>query len=192
MFGGAGKPVHFPGSVDTRQDNTPPAQLPSPSSPVDLPLIDLSHDAVAADEGVFLDRQPLWFKLAGAAAALYGAYLIGWSNAEPAHGTVALVPSVRDIVSMAAPPSAIEPATAMAPAIAPPPVPPATTSRRLGSDEVREIQAKLEALGHDPGPVDGVFGPQTVAAVKRYEMATGREPTGAIDPRLLEQLRQEP
>jgi len=192
VFGRARKPVRFPGSVDGQQDNTPPAQLQAPSSPVDLPLVDLSHDAEAADEGVFLDRQPLWFKLAGAAAALYGAYLIGWSNAEPAHGTVALVPPARDIVSTAAPPSAIEPATAMTPSIAPPPVPPATTSRRLGNDEVREIQAKLEALGHDPGPVDGIFGPQTVAAVKRYELAVGREPTGAIDLRLLDRLRQEP
>jgi peptidoglycan hydrolase-like protein with peptidoglycan-binding domain len=38
-----------------------------------------------------------------------------------------------------------------------------TVSRRLGNDKVREIQAKLEALGHDPGPVDGIFGPQTVS-----------------------------
>ena len=60
------------------------------------------------------------------------------------------------------------------------------------NDEVREIQAKLESLGHDPGPVDGIFGPQTVSAVKRYEIAIGREPTGTIDLRLLERLRQEP
>jgi putative peptidoglycan binding protein len=184
--------VCFPGSADGEQDNTPPAKLPASASPLHLPLIDLSRDSEAADEGVFLDRQPWWLKLAGAAAALYGAYLIGWSNAEPAHGTVALVPPTREVTALAAPPSPSEPASVMAPSIAPPPVPPVTVSRRFGNDEVREIQAKLEALGYDPGPVDGIFGAQTVAAVKRYEIATGREPTGAIDQRLLERLRQEP
>ena len=101
------------------------------------------------------------------------------------------MPPAREIVAAAAPQSPIEPVSATVPAIAPPPVPPATVNRRFGNDEVREIQAKLESLGYDPGPVDGVFGPQTVSAVKRYEMAIGREPTGAVDQRLLERLRQE-
>jgi hypothetical protein len=174
--------VRFPGSADGQQDNTPPAQLPAPPPPVDLPLIDLSRDAEASDGGLFLDHQPLWFKLAGAAAALYGAYLIGWSNAEPAHGTVALPPPAREVATIAPPPPT-EPVTVAAPS---------TASRRIGNDEVREIQAKLESLGYEPGPVDGIFGPQTLAAVKRYEIAIGREPTGAIDQRLLERLRQEP
>jgi Putative peptidoglycan binding domain len=184
--------VRFPGSGDGLQDNTPPAKLPAPPQPLELPLIDLARDAEASDEGVFLDRQPLWFKLAGAVAALYGAYLIGWSNAEPAHGTVALQPPARAAAAMAPAPPPTEPATALASTIAPPPVAPSTTTRRLSNDEVREIQVKLEALGHDPGPVDGIFGPQTVAAVKRYEVATGRDPTGAIDLSLLERLRQGP
>ncbi len=64
--------------------------------------------------------------------------------------------------------------------------------RRLTNDEFREIQDKLSALGHDPGPVDGFFGPQTIAAVKRYEIAKGQEPTGSIDLRLLDRLRREP
>ena len=191
MFRQTRELVRFPGSGDGLQDNTPPAKLPALPPPVELPLIDLERDAEASDEGVFLDRQPLWFKLAGAAAALYGAYLIGWSNAEPAYGTAAQQPPAREVAAMAPAPPPTEPATALALAIAPPPVAPSTT-RRLGNDEVREIQAKLEALGHDPGPVDGIFGPQTVAAVKRYEVATGREPTGAVDLSLLERLRREP
>jgi len=189
--------VRFPGSGDAQQDNTPPATQPALPPALALPLIDLSRDPEDSDEGLFLDRQPMWFKLAGAVAALYGAYLIGWSNAEPAHGTVALQPPVREVSAIAPPPPPpTEPVTVVAPSIAPPPVAaapaPATAGRRLGNDDVREIQVKLEALGHDPGPADGIFGPQTVAAVKRYEIATGREPTGAIDVRLLDQLRQEP
>jgi hypothetical protein len=97
--------VRFPGSANPEQDNTPPAQLPALPPALELPLVDLSGDAEASDEGVFLDRQPLWFKLAGAAAALYGAYLIGWSNAEPAYGTMALQPPAREVAAMASPSS---------------------------------------------------------------------------------------
>lgn len=34
---------------------------------------------------------------------------------------------------------------------------------------VRDLQAALKALGHDPGPIDGVFGAMTEAAVKAFQ-----------------------
>ena len=42
---------------------------------------------------------------------------------------------------------------------------------KKGSNDpaVRDLQAALKALGHDPGPVDGVFGPATEAAVKAFQ-----------------------
>jgi peptidoglycan hydrolase-like protein with peptidoglycan-binding domain len=36
---------------------------------------------------------------------------------------------------------------------------------------VRDLQAALKALGHDPGPIDGVFGQATEAAVKAFQQA---------------------
>jgi peptidoglycan hydrolase-like protein with peptidoglycan-binding domain len=36
---------------------------------------------------------------------------------------------------------------------------------------VRDLQEALKALGHDPGPVDGVFGATTEAAVKAFQQA---------------------
>jgi hypothetical protein len=143
-------------------------------------LIDFPIDLVAADERGWSDFPPTWLKLAGVAVLLCGAYLVGWSSAEPALGSAAPEPSRRG--------------TAMrAEASVPPSTPPATTSARaLSSEEFRELQGKLATLGHDPGPVDGLFGPQTVAAVKRYEIANGQEPTGHIDLHLLERLRSEP
>ena len=38
---------------------------------------------------------------------------------------------------------------------------------KKGSNDpaVRDLQAALKALGHDPGPIDGVFGPTTEVAV---------------------------
>jgi localization factor PodJL len=71
-------------------------------------------------------------------------------------------------------------------------IPPPPGARRLSNEELREVQAKLQALGHDPGPADGLHGPQTVSAVKRYEIANQLEPTGSVDLRLLERLRREP
>jgi hypothetical protein len=72
---------------------------------------------------------------------------------------------------------------------------PANTSagdiRPLSSDEVRETQAWLKAFGFDPGPIDGSRGPQTRAAVRRYQAARQTEETGQIDRPLLQQVRKE-
>jgi peptidoglycan hydrolase-like protein with peptidoglycan-binding domain len=37
--------------------------------------------------------------------------------------------------------------------------------------EVRDLQQALKALGHDPGPIDGVFGARTTSAVKAFQQA---------------------
>ncbi len=44
---------------------------------------------------------------------------------------------------------------------------------RKGSNDpaVRDLQEALKTLGHDPGPVDGVFGEKTEAAVKMFQQA---------------------
>ena len=44
----------------------------------------------------------------------------------------------------------------------------------------RQIQAALYRLSYDPGPVDGVFGPLTRAAIRRFQQAVGAEPTGSL------------
>ena len=36
---------------------------------------------------------------------------------------------------------------------------------------VRDLQAALKTLGHDPGPADGVFGPRTERAVRAFQQA---------------------
>lgn len=44
---------------------------------------------------------------------------------------------------------------------------------KLGSTEpeVRDLQEALEALGHDPGAIDGAFGAATESAVKAFQQA---------------------
>ncbi|HXP75568.1 MAG TPA: peptidoglycan-binding domain-containing protein [Stellaceae bacterium] len=49
---------------------------------------------------------------------------------------------------------------------------------------VRNIQAGLQRLGYDPGPADGRFGPQTEAAIRRFQqdnsLPVDGQPTAAV------------
>lgn len=50
----------------------------------------------------------------------------------------------------------------------------------LSCDTVAEIQRALARLGFDPGPIDGIAGSRTRAAVKAYQTARGLEPSRLI------------
>jgi peptidoglycan hydrolase-like protein with peptidoglycan-binding domain len=62
------------------------------------------------------------------------------------------------------------------------PSPAAGTSARA-TQSVREAQQTLEALKLDPGPADGVMGPRTKAALKRFQEAEKLKATGTLDAR---------
>jgi hypothetical protein len=47
---------------------------------------------------------------------------------------------------------------------------------------VRRAQIILRTLGHDPGPVDDVYGPKTAAGVAAFQRARGLAETGRLDP----------
>jgi N-acetylmuramoyl-L-alanine amidase len=68
-----------------------------------------------------------------------------------------------------------------------PVAPPRTAVYRLVSPpmagpEVRKIQERLQALGIDPGPIDGEFGPLTHAAVVAFQQLRGLVPGGEVGP----------
>jgi peptidoglycan hydrolase-like protein with peptidoglycan-binding domain/DNA invertase Pin-like site-specific DNA recombinase len=65
---------------------------------------------------------------------------------------------------------------------APPLVPGAGYGQPGGSRQVREVQRKLRALGQRPGPVDGIYGPRTRAAIERFQRAADRPATGVLTP----------
>ncbi len=45
---------------------------------------------------------------------------------------------------------------------------------------VRDLQEALQALGQNPGPIDGVFGEQTEAAVRAFQQAKGLTVDGVV------------
>lgn len=117
----------------------------------------------------------------------------------------AAVPRADDM-SGKAPPPASTPAVSPPPASPSPatsPEPPAVSSAPqmpllteaksapLKADEIRELQGQLKALSFDPGPVDGVVGPMTLGAVRKYSEARAIANAEATKD-LLVRLRSEP
>jgi len=48
--------------------------------------------------------------------------------------------------------------------------------------QVVAMQQALKDKGFDPGPVDGIEGPQTVSALKGYQKSENVTMTGKLDP----------
>jgi uncharacterized protein (TIGR02594 family) len=47
---------------------------------------------------------------------------------------------------------------------------------------IKEIQQALAGVGYRPGPIDGVWGRQTAAAVRAFQARHGLEPDGIVGP----------
>lgn len=60
------------------------------------------------------------------------------------------------------------------------------------SEEVRTVQAALNARGFNAGAVDGVYGQRTRQAIAAYQQARGVPVTGDIDPALVNALSGNP
>jgi hypothetical protein len=96
--------------------------------------------------------------------------------------------------SVAPPPAAAEPASAVQPAAPAAPPPPAAAAsgrpapaRVLMVDEAhmtdqdrRQVQAALATLGYYSGRIDALFGPETRAAIRRYQFEIKGEMTGYL------------
>jgi peptidoglycan hydrolase-like protein with peptidoglycan-binding domain len=63
-----------------------------------------------------------------------------------------------------------------------------TTSDRI--ERVKALQRQLGALGLDPGPVDGHYGPLTTNAVKRFQQARDLHADGIADSHTQHALQQ--
>ncbi len=104
--------------------------------------------------------------------------------AVDATGAAAVRPDVMEV--KATPPAPV--AEPVAPP--PPPAPREVTTAPLTKDEIKEMQGKLGAAGFTAGPIDGIVGPQTQAALRRYTQARSL-PTPEPTQEVLSRLRAE-
>jgi hypothetical protein len=51
----------------------------------------------------------------------------------------------------------------------------------LIQEQVKTAQQKLKDAGYDPGPIDGIVGPKTRAAIRGFQQAKGLPVTGKLD-----------
>lgn len=84
-----------------------------------------------------------------------------------------------------APPAPREAPAATAPSPAKAAVPESPRIVRLDRAGLKRLQARLARLGFKPGPVDGILGPRTRAAVKRYQSANQLPAKGEISAEFL-------
>ncbi|HXV81017.1 MAG TPA: peptidoglycan-binding domain-containing protein [Candidatus Binatia bacterium] len=60
-----------------------------------------------------------------------------------------------------------------------------------GQQDIRQAQQALKAQGHDPGPIDGLMGPQTRQALREFQSSNGLQQTGRLDEETKEKLNIE-
>ena len=63
--------------------------------------------------------------------------------------------------------------------------------RRTGTwprNIVRALQQRLLQLGLNPGPIDGIYGPRTAAAIRQFQIMHGLDPDGRISVAVLERV----
>lgn len=65
---------------------------------------------------------------------------------------------------------------------------PAEIAAQASASQVRQVQAALQKQGFDPGPVDGMMGPKTREAIRRFQRAKGLQITGTMDTKTLDAL----
>lgn len=58
----------------------------------------------------------------------------------------------------------------------------------VNAAQVRQAQQKLNDMGYRAGQVDGVWGPNTQAAIRNFQQAKGLEATGRLNPQTINAL----
>lgn len=61
-------------------------------------------------------------------------------------------------------------------------------SPAISGIDVMELQERLKTIGFDPGRIDGVYGPSTAAAIRRFQASEGLLPDGIVGERTWEAL----
>jgi hypothetical protein len=140
----------------------------------------LTGDEVSLEKFVGGMRGELAKSAAGAAffVAATGrpSFLVG-GKPPPAPAVAAAPPPP---VAAAPPPAPAPAAPAAAPAPAPPPQQVMVDEDRMSDQDRRQVQVMLATLGYYSGRIDATFGPETRAAIRRYQFEIKAEMTGRL------------
>ena len=154
-------------------------------TPLSAALVATLGSAPTIENGAFLTalQQRLGSTSATAIAVVRQPKTAGIIVGRPA---VAAAPPVTPPV--ATPPVATPPVAT--PPVQPPPTPDATMPEEdlMTLENRRRMQEALKLLGYYNGPLDGVFGPETRAAIRRFQMQVMSEPTGRLTPQQASRL----
>src|SRR5215468_4913911 len=118
---------------------------------------------------------PSWFRIAAiiigtvAAAALIVLAATGLTRSHPAQTPPPPARTPPPPRPAPPPPPAANPAQPTTPAVPP-------------SASVKTLQQQLGQLNYYEGPVDGIMGPQTIAAIKDMQRQAGLPQTGTMNP----------
>lgn len=106
------------------------------------------------------------------------------TNAAPSRLAGILVGIVLLATALAAPQTSTAAGTERATPVSEPGLlaPSAGYDQPHGSARVRALQVRLRAAGESPGPVDGLFGPLTEAAVRHFQARDGLAMDGLVGP----------
>jgi hypothetical protein len=159
------------GQAETPLAQTLAAAITPPTVQV-APVIAGIEQALATTAGL-----KLWVHLPPGEIFLTGAPPPPPPPPPPAPVVAAAPPPTPPPAPPAPPPARM--ATAQPPPAAPLP-PPLPEEERMTDADRRRLQGALVALGYYPGPVDGLFGPDTRAAFRRFQHELGAEMTGRL------------
>lgn len=129
-------------------------------------LLDELRRKLGADSGTTLAVLPAANRI----------WLVGGPPAPPARAEPSPppAPAPAPMPAPAAPPAAATPAPRAAPAVMLP------DEDRMTDADRRQVQGALRSLGYYDGAVDGIFGPDTRAAIRRWQHEIGADMTGRI------------
>ena len=161
-----------------------PSSAPAPTPFAEALVAELASPDARARDLVAAARRALQAK--------GGSLLV--TAAAPADDALAPAPPPQAALPAPAPPVSPPSPTAAAPAAqaqaqaAPPQAAPLRDEDRLGDPERRQVQAQLKRLGYYPGQIDGVFGPDTRAAIRRFQFELGADMSGRLTPAQIARL----
>ena len=108
-------------------------------------------------------------------------FLVGGKPPPPPPAPAPVAAPPPPMAAAPPPPAPVASAPPAAPAPAPPPQQAMVDEDRMSDQDRRQVQVALATLGYYSGRIDATFGPETRAAIRRYQFEVKAEMTGRLN-----------